>query len=49
MKYKDTHGIVLGGDFNEDLYSNKESVRLCCFRTFVEEAGLTTQQTERHT
>lgn len=46
VKYRDTHGIVLGGDFNEDLHSEKDSARLSSFRTLVEEAGLKTQLTK---
>lgn len=45
LKYTDTHMILLGGDFNEDLYSQKDSVRLNSFKTFIEEYTLTTQQT----
>ena len=46
-KYSDTHLIVLGGDFNENLYVSQDSTRLLSLRKFLDECKLTTQLTDR--
>ena len=47
VKYSDSHGIIVGGDFNEDFFSEKASTRLHSLKTFVKESGLSTQQTAK--
>ena len=46
-KYSDTRLIVLGGDFNEDLYVSQDSTRLRSLRKFLDECKFTTQLTDR--
>ena len=39
--------IMVGGDFNEDLYGRRDSARLRSFKNLLEESQLTTQKTDR--
>ncbi|MCG7866407.1 MAG: hypothetical protein JAY74_08520, partial [Candidatus Thiodiazotropha taylori] len=46
QKYAGTHMVMVGGDFNEDLYSQRDSVRLRSLKSFLDEVQLTTQKTD---
>ena len=46
-KYASTHMIMVGGDFNEDLYGQRDSARLRSFKNLLEEGQLITQKTDR--
>ena len=46
-KYASTHMIMVGGDFNEDLYGRRDSARLRSLKNLLEESQLTTQKTDR--
>ena len=45
QKFKNTHRILLGGDFNEDLSSQKTTKRLTSFKQFLKENPLSSTQT----
>ncbi|MEW8548515.1 MAG: endonuclease/exonuclease/phosphatase family protein [Candidatus Thiodiazotropha sp.] len=44
-KYSDTHMILIGGDFNEDIYSPSNTVRKNSLQTFLKEFDFSTQET----
>ena len=41
-KYKKTHDIIIGGDFNENISIENKSKRACVMNKFMEEYDLTT-------
>ena len=45
--YADTHMIILGGDFNEDLNAQRESERKTGLKNFIRESELKTIETGR--
>ena len=47
QKYADTHMIILGGDFNEDLNAQRESERKTGLENFIRESELKTIETGR--
>ena len=47
QKYRSTHYLFLGGDFNEDIISNRDSKRLQNLNQFLDDADLTTKTTKK--
>ncbi|MCG7879544.1 MAG: reverse transcriptase family protein [Candidatus Thiodiazotropha taylori] len=47
QKYSSTHIVVIGGDWNEDLYSNTKTGRQQSLKDFIRENDLTTKQTQK--
>ena len=46
-KYSSTHTVIVGGDFNEDLYVQKQSERRQLLETFLKHSQLKTRTTEK--
>ena len=47
QKYRSTHSLFLGGDFNEDVTSTRDSKRLQSLNQFLDDADLTTNTTKK--
>ena len=47
LKYSRSHMVMIGGDFNEDIYSGGKGERRACLQNFVKDCSLDNQETEK--
>ena len=47
LKYSSSHMVMIGGDFNEDIYSGGKGERRVCLQNFMKDCSLDTQVTEK--